>query len=98
MYVQSVGTNTGALHNTLTSMDYLLHHLETRRSQPGTRHFIASLNVRWMKLRKYYQKTDLTPAYIMAVFLNPHYRYGWFEEHWESAFVTVAKAIIKAEF
>jgi hypothetical protein len=28
------------------------------------------LNVGWIKLRKYYQKTDLTPAYIMAVFLQ----------------------------
>jgi hypothetical protein len=46
MYVQSVGTNASALHNTLTLIDYLLHHLETRRSQPGTRHFMASLNVR----------------------------------------------------
>jgi hypothetical protein len=98
MHVQSVGTNAGALHNTLTSMDYLLHHLETRRSQPSTRHFMASLNVGWMKLRKYYCKTDLTLAYIMAVFLNLHYKYGWFEEHWESAFVTAAKATIKAEF
>jgi hypothetical protein len=45
MHVQSVGTAAGALHNTLSSMDYLLSHLETRRSQPGTRHFMASLNV-----------------------------------------------------
>jgi hypothetical protein len=46
MRVQSVGTNAGALHNTLTSMDYLLHHLETRRSQPGISNFMAYLNVR----------------------------------------------------
>jgi hypothetical protein len=37
MHVQSVGTTAGALHNTLTSMEYLLHHLETRRRQPGQR-------------------------------------------------------------
>jgi hypothetical protein len=78
--VQSVGTNAGALYNMLTSMDYLLHCLKTRRSQPGISYFIAYLNVRWIKLRKYYQKTDLTLAYIMAMFLNPHYKYGWFEE------------------
>jgi hypothetical protein len=29
MYVQSVGTNANALHNTLTLMDYLLHYLKT---------------------------------------------------------------------
>ena len=81
MHVQSVGTTAGALHNTLTSMDYLLDHLETRRTQPSTKHFIVSLNVSWLKLRKYYRITDLNPAYIMAVFLNPHYRYLWFEDH-----------------
>jgi hypothetical protein len=54
MRVQSVGTNAGALRNTLTSMDYLLHCLETRRSQPGISYFMACLNVGWMKLRKYY--------------------------------------------
>jgi hypothetical protein len=98
MRVQSVGTNAGALYNTLTSIDYLLHYLEIRRSQPSTSYFMVCLNVGWMKLRKYYQKTDLTPAYIMAVFLNPYYKYGWFEERWESVFVTAAKATIKAEF
>jgi hypothetical protein len=81
MQVQTVGTMAGALHNTLTSMDYLLDHLETRRSQPGSKHFIASLNVGWLKLRKYYQITDLNPSYIMAVFLNPHQRQSWFEDH-----------------
>jgi hypothetical protein len=80
MRVQSVGTNAGALYNTLTSMDYLLYCLKTRRSQPGTSYFIACLNIGWMKLCKYYQKTDFTLAYIMAMFLNPHYKYGWFEE------------------
>lgn len=81
IHVQSVGTTTGALHNTLTSMDYLLDHLETRRTQPSTKHFIASLNLGWLKLRKYYRITDLNPAYIIAVFLNPHYRHLWFEDH-----------------
>jgi hypothetical protein len=78
MHVQSVRTIAGALHNTLTSMDYLMHHLKTRRSQPRSIHFMASLNLGWLKLRKYYQITDLNPAYIMAVFLNPHYRLSWF--------------------
>ena len=81
MHVQSVGTGARALHNTLTSMDYLLYHLETRRKEPGSKYFMASLNVGWLKLRKYYEVTDLNPAYIMAVFLNPHYRQIWFEDH-----------------
>jgi hypothetical protein len=81
MHVQSVGTTAGALHSTLTSMDYLLYHLETRRKQPGSKYFMVSLNVGWLKLRKYYQITDLNPSYIMAVFLNPHHCDVWFEDH-----------------
>jgi hypothetical protein len=89
MQVQSVGTSAGALHNTLTSMDYLLTHIETRRSQPGSRHFMASFNVGWKKLQKYYKITDLNSSYIMAVFLNPHLR-SWFKDHWQPVFVTYA--------
>ena len=81
MLVQSVGTTARALYNTLTSMDYLLTHLETRRIQPSTTHFMACLNLGWKKLIKYYRKTDLSPAYIMAMFLNPHFRQHWFEQH-----------------
>ena len=98
MLVQSVGTTAGALHNTLTSMDYLLTHLETRRMQPGTTHFMACLNLGWKKLIKYYRKTDLSPAYIMAVFLNPHFRQHWFEQHWSSEFVTATMATIKEQY
>jgi hypothetical protein len=32
IHVQSVSTQAGALHNTLTSIDYLLTHLKTRRT------------------------------------------------------------------
>ena len=100
MLVQSVSTTAGALHNTLTLMDYLLHYLEERRSQPGTPFFMVSLNVGWLKLKKYYAITDLNPAYIIAVFLNPHYRQVWFEEHWEQTpkFVTFARTTVEKQY
>lgn len=40
---------------------------------PNDTHFMASLNVGWLKLRRYYSITDLNQAYIMAVFLHPHH-------------------------
>jgi hypothetical protein len=98
MLVQSVGTTAGALHNTLTSMEYLLTHLETRRKQPGTSHFMACLNLGWKMLIKFYRKTDLDPAYMMAVFLNPHYRQHWFEQHWDSEFVAAAMVTTKQQY
>ncbi|GAB7323586.1 hypothetical protein MBLNU13_g07080t1 [Cladosporium sp. NU13] len=79
-------------------MNDLLTHLETRRNQPGSRHFMVCLNIGWKKLKKYYAKTDLNSSYIMVMFLNPHYRHSWFEEHWESDFVTYALIKIGEEY
>ncbi|KAI6788857.1 hypothetical protein KC343_g6741 [Hortaea werneckii] len=98
MLVQSTNTTGGALHTTLTSMDYLLTHLESRRNQPGSSHFMACLNKGWKKLRKYYEITDLNPSYIMAVFLNPHYRQIWFEDHWTPVFAKHALSIINEQY
>ena len=100
MLMQSIGTTAGALHNTLTSMDYLLHYLKERRSQPSSTYFMTCLNVGWLKLKKYYEITDLNPAYIMAVFLNPHYRQIWFEEHWAQTpeFVTIARTTVEKQY
>jgi hypothetical protein len=98
LQVQSVGTTAGALHNTLTTMDYLLTHLETRRNQPGSAHFMASLNTGWKKLKKYYELSDHNPAYLMAVFLNPHYRQHWFEDHWPSKWQKHACKVIDEQY
>jgi hypothetical protein len=53
-----------------------------------------------MKLKKYYGITDLNPAYIMAVFLNPHYRQVWFEEHWAQTpeFVKFANTTVDEQY
>lgn len=98
MHVQSVGTTAGALHNTLTSMDYLLHHLETTRAHSSTTHYNACINVSWLKLRKYYQITNLNLAYIIAVFLNPHYCNVWFEEHQDKTFTDIAIVVVDAQY
>jgi len=79
-------------------MDYLLTHLETRRNQPSTPHFMASLNTGWKKLKKYYELSDDNPAYIMAVFLNPHYRQHWFEDYWPAKWQTHACKVIDEQY
>ncbi|KAM0708104.1 hypothetical protein Q7P35_004753 [Cladosporium inversicolor] len=43
----------GALHTTLTSMDYLISTLENRRNQPGSKRFIASLVEEATELERY---------------------------------------------
>jgi hypothetical protein len=61
---------------------------------------MACLNLGWLKIKKYYEITDLNPAYIMAVFLNPHYRQIWFEEHWAATpeFVKIAQTIVDEQY
>jgi hypothetical protein len=58
---------------------------------------MASLNVGWKKLQKYYKITDLNSSYIMPVFLNPHLRSG-FKDHWQPVFVTYAMMKIDPEY
>lgn len=89
LHVQSTPSHDqthGALHEVLTSMDFVLTHLERAKdSETYTRaiHYKTAVNLGWMKLDQYYSKTDANPAYILAVFLHPHYRQHWFEARWD---------------
>jgi hypothetical protein len=81
LYVQSTPDHRdqrhGALHEVLTTMDFILTHLERAKDSPtytDAVHYKTAVNLGWMKLNQYYTKTDLNPAYILAVFLHPHYR------------------------
>lgn len=93
----------GALHEVLTTMDFLLEHLEgakQRLNDPNIMtHFKAAVNLGWKKLDYYYNLTDATPAYVLAIFLHPHYKYRWFEHKWESRpdwLVSAKKVILEA--
>jgi hypothetical protein len=76
----------GALHEVLTTMDYLLSHLEEAKKRLDdpkiVTHFKASVNLGWKKLDYYYNLSDDTPAYRLAIFLHPHYRFKCFEQKW----------------
>lgn len=91
----------GALHEVLTSMDYILTTLEAAKNTTtytDTVHFRTSVNLGWQKLDRYYAKTDLNPAYIMAVFLHPHYRQHWFEAHWKRDDCESAADVVNAVY
>jgi hypothetical protein len=80
-----VQTHDTGLHEVLTSMDFILTHLEAAKDKITTTdasYFKACVNLSWQKLDQYYTKTDLSPAYIIAVFLHPQYKLGWFKRHW----------------
>jgi hypothetical protein len=75
----------GALWGWLTELELLLEILENKKTQllkqPSS--FLRTcVNLGWSKLDQYYQLSDETFAYRLAIVLNPNYRYDWFEEHW----------------
>lgn len=91
----------GALHEVLTTMDFLLSHLETAKAKEtytNAVHYRTSVNLGWIKLDQYYARTDANPAYIMAVFLHPHYRQHWFEAHWSKVDCNAATAVVEKAY
>lgn len=91
----------GALHEVLTTTDFLLSHLETAKTKEtytNAAHHRTFVNLVWIKLDQYYAKTDANPAYIMAVFLHPHYRQHWFEARWNKEDCDAAAAVVESAY
>jgi hypothetical protein len=67
----------GALWEWLTELELLLEILENKKTQllkqPSS--FLRTcVNLAWSKLDQYYQLSDETFAYRLAIVLNPNYR------------------------
>lgn len=85
------------LYDVLTTMDFVLTHLETAKEQATeveASYYKACVNLGWSKLDQYYARTDLNPAYIMSVFLHPHYKLPWFKAKWDAREYNRALAVI----
>ena len=52
-------------------------------------------NSGWAKLNKYYTTTDETPAYVAALVLNPRWKWGYIEKHWEKAWLPKSKKLLE---
>jgi hypothetical protein len=79
-----VSEKDSALYNVLTLMDLILTQLERAKEQSthtDAPYYKVSVNLSWSKLNQYYHKTDLNPAYIMAIFLYPHFKLALFKKH-----------------
>jgi len=73
----------GALHTYLTTIEHLLEHLEASKNKqtylPAS-YLKASVNLGWKKLNKYYNLSDSTLAYRLAVLLNLAFKMRWFDK------------------
>lgn len=87
LYVQTDGKDSrhGSLFENLQAIDYLLTELETLKRdhqyQPSS-HYKACINLGWKKLNKYYELSDVTPAYRAAIAVHPCFKMRWFEKQW----------------
>ena len=77
-----VDGHNGALWQTLSTTEWLLSKFEELKRQPFSEYFLICINLGWKKLNKYYELSDSSPAYSLAVFLHPSHKMAWFEKHW----------------
>ena len=83
-------------------MDALLENLEDLKTQykyHPEKHFCNNINQAWLKLDKYYQLTDESPAYLATMVLHPLLRWKTIEKDlWATKpeWVKEGKAKIKA--
>lgn len=79
----AIDGNNGALWQSLSVLDWLLSTLEDLKKTLPRSHLKACVNLGWKKLDKYYNLSDRTAAYRLAIILHPCFKRRWFERHWE---------------
>ena len=77
-------------------MDFVLIYLESAKAQAPDKatYYKVYVNLSQSKLDQYYSRTDLNPAYIIAVFLYPYYRLLWFKAKQEAREFNKAVVVI----
>lgn len=72
------GGSFGTLWEALVCLEMILSSLEVKKEELGphlTPHLKACVNMAWKKIDDYYRRSDLTPAYRLAVALHPCLRF-----------------------
>jgi hypothetical protein len=75
---KALESNESSLDNVLTAMDYILYRFEAMKEEYKDDPIIASMvNSGWAKMEKYYNLTDESPAYIIALVMNPSMKWAY---------------------
>ena len=86
----------GLMWQVLPTMDMLLQRLEHAKAQYASRHdggFLkTSVNNAWIMMDKYYMLTDQSPAYVIALVLNPWFKWHYIEKKWSQHPEWITKA------
>ena len=77
----------GALQEWLPAVDFLLHYLEIKKKEQEFKedtYFKAYVELGQAKLDKYYNLSNDTLAYRVAIALHPIKKLKWFQKHWSN--------------
>jgi hypothetical protein len=73
----------------IPAMDFILQHLENGRQTYKNDTIMAPrYQADWEKMKKYYQLTDQTPAYVAAIVLHPGYKWDYIKAEWQPNWVS----------
>jgi hAT family C-terminal dimerisation region len=72
----------GSIWEALPAVEVLLMHLERLKEIHKTGYIATSVNLAWAKLEEYYKLMNNTPAYAVALFLHPKFRFNYFKRRW----------------
>lgn len=90
--------NNGCIANILPEMDELIKILKNAKNTPRyhSRHISLMLSNAPRILSSYYKKTEVCPAYIVAVLLNPGMKIEYFKVQWNHPpdAINLAKSIV----
>lgn len=77
-------------------MDFILAHFEKAKVTYQHDVTMASMvNSGWQKMDKYYSKTDDSPAYAAALFLNPARKWQYINRFWKPSWQELAKQKVR---
>ncbi|EKG09031.1 HAT domain-containing protein [Macrophomina phaseolina MS6] len=99
----------GSIWESLKAMDFMFDHLKRNvealeaqvasgeASREDWQDYSTKVDAGYLKLQDYYSLLDESPAYVVAIFLHPNYRFEYFEQAWalHKSWITDAKSAIR---
>ena len=92
----------GAIFDVLPAMDMLLNTLEDAKLayKAQKSHFASCINLAWTKLDEYYNLSDNSPIYVVAVMLDPRLKLQYIESRWSThpEWIEIAQEKVRTMF
>src|SRR5437763_16178774 len=87
--------HNATLEDVLPSMDFILKKFEDAKATNTDPILAPMFNSGWLKLDKYYQLADESPAYVTAIILQPNRKWQYIEKHWDKAWHGPARRLVQ---